>query len=239
MKKYSLIGVVIFFFSTPINATQIDFTGGTGHKNDATTFITDGTTNYDNASYYEEGGFKFEFLFNSTPSAFASHVGDYYSTGNDVFHGHWADNGNNSGFGELSEVMVSKLDGSTFDLGGFQVSTNTANGGGSSDGNELVWVNSSKANKIFSVIPDDWGLGSGSDPLITIDPSNILFDDILWFSFTNDALSSAVGLGLDVFFLDEAGDLNGTDPSVVPEPAIVLLFCSGLLGLIGMRKKII
>jgi hypothetical protein len=238
MKKiFGLLGLLTTL-SSPINAAQIDFTGGTAFFNGNGSGVTNNSNSFTNVSYYEEAGFKLEFVFESTPSAFSTIVGDYYRTGNDVLHAHWGGNDKQSRhFGEVDEIRISKIDGSTFDLGGFRVSTNTAKGGGQSDGNELTWVNSSKGNEIFSVTPDSWGLGAGNDPLITIAPNNRLFDDILWFSFTNDELSSAVGLGLDNFFLDEAGDLNGSNPSVVPIPAAIWLFGSGLVGLMGVRKK--
>jgi len=217
-----------------VSAVQIDFTGGTVTKNDATTGVTNNIDTFQGVSKYEEAGFKLEFIFAAgTPSDFASIVGDYYGTGNDVVHAHWS----SGPFGEVDEIRVSKIGGGTFDLGGFRVSTNTARGGGASDGNELTWVNSSKANNIFSVTPDDWGLGAGSDPLISIAANNSLFDDILWFSFTNDASSSAVGLGLDNFFLDEAGNPNGFDPTAVPEPSTLGLLVAGLLGFRAMQRK--
>jgi len=238
-KMTKIAGLLACLCAGSANAVLIDFTGGTVHFNGGGTAVTNNSTTYDNVSYYEEAGFKLEFLFNSAPSAFSTIVGDYYNTGNDVFHAHWAANGNQSSgpYGEVDEIRVSKINGDTFDLGGFRVSTNTAIGGGFSDGNELTWVNSSKGNELFSVTPDNWGLGSGTDPLISIAASNTLFDDISWFSFTNDALSSAVGLGLDNFFLDEAGDPGGTDPTNVPEPSIIALLGIGLAGVVVARRK--
>ncbi len=234
MKK--IIGLCSCLLVASANAAVIDFTGGTVYLNDGTTTTTNNSTSFQNVSSYEEDGFRLEFLFSSPPTAFSSIVGDYYNTGNDVFHAHW----DSGPFGEVSEIRVTKIDGSTFNLGGFRVSTNTAEGGGPSDGNELTWVNSSKASNIFSVTPDSWGLGSGTDPLITIANSNDLFADISWFSFTNDALSSAVGLGLDNFFLDEPGDADGVDPtqpSPVPEPSGLALLGLGLIGLSVVRKR--
>lgn len=238
MKRICLLGLFIGL-STSVNAAQIDFTGGTAFFNSGGSGITNNTSSYENVSYYEEAGFRLEFIFGSTPTSFSTIVGDYYHTGNDVFHAHWGGNGNQSSgpYGEVDEIRISKIDGGLFDLGGFRVSTNTAHGGGVSDGNELTWINSSKANEIFSIDSDSWGLNRGTDPLISIESDNRLLNDISWFSFTNDPLSSAVGLGLDNFFLDEVGDPNGIDPSVVPIPAAMWLFSSGLIGLIGMKKN--
>jgi len=221
-------------FAGVSQAALIDFTGGTVTENDnVTTHVTDNTTSFQNVLMYVQDGFKVEFMFDGAPSGFASIVGDYYVTGNDVSHWHWAD----GGFGEVTAVIISKVDNSTFDLGGFQVTTNTANGGTVSDGFENVVVNSSKLDNIFKVDSDDWGLGNGTDPLITIDPMNDLFKDITWFSFTNAADSSSVGMGLDNIFLDEPGDGNGIDPTDVSSPAIIGLLFLGFIGLFFRRKS--
>ncbi|NOQ64449.1 MAG: hypothetical protein GQ582_08055 [Methyloprofundus sp.] len=232
MKK--IVCLSFCLFAGAASAVQVDFTGGTVYDGSGSIIgVTDTTANFTGA-YYEEAGFRLEFLSGGTFDN--GSFGDYYNTGNDVIHGHWGANDVHSGpFGNLDQIKISKIDGSTFDLGGFRVSTNTAVGGGPADGNELTWVNSSKANEIFTVTSDDWGLGSGPDPLITIAAGNSLFDDILWFSFTNDALSSAVGLGLDNFFLDEEGDEGGTDPTV-PAPTAIYLLGLGLAGLLRMKK---
>lgn len=220
--------------TTSASATVIDFTGGTVELNSGATTTTNNSAVHHDVASYVEDGFKFEFMFSSTPPpTFSSIIGDYYRTGNDVVHWHWDD-----AFGNVTEVRVSKVDGTTFDLGGFRVSTNTSKGGGSSTGGEQVSINTSKADSIFNVASDSWGLGAGPDPLITIADSNALFDDINWFSFTNDDLSTAVGMGLDNFFIDEAGEVGGTDPTVsVPEPGSLALLAAGLFGLRFSRRR--
>lgn len=235
MEKKNIVAMAILtVLSSNVSAALINFTGGTAYTNSGTPLVTNNSASYQDISYYVESGFKFEFIFDSTPAPFASIIGDYYNTGNDVVHWHWAD----GPFGEVSEVKVSKEDGTTFDLGGFRVSTNTSNGGGVSTGSERVSVNTSKASSIFNITPDNWGLGSGPDPLITIDAGNTLFTDISWFSFTNDEFSTAVGMGLDNFFIDEPGDPNGSDPtSSVPAPFSLSLLGLGLVGLGFSRRK--
>lgn len=243
LKKIVGVGMltVLSFTAPTANAVLIDFTGGTVTFNGGGTATTDLSNTYFDVLSYEEGGFILEFTFASPPTAFATIAGDYYGTGNDVIHLHWADNGNQSSgpFGEVTEIRIRKADDSMFDLGGFRVSTNTAIGGGESDGGELTWINTSKADEIFTLASDCWGLGCGPDPLITIAEGNTLFDDITWFSFTNDVLSTAVGLGLDNFFLDEPGDPDGEDPTPmpVPEPGTLALFGIGLLGMGLCRRR--
>lgn len=226
-------GLLVCAFASPASAAFIDFTGGTVNLNSGGTATTNNSIVHQNVASYEEDGFLFEFYFDGTPTSFASIIGDYYGTGNDVMHWHWAD----GPFGEVSEVRISKMDGATFDLGGFRVSTNTSVGGGASTGTESVSVNTSKGSSLFTVTPDSWGLGAGPDPLITIDPTNTLFQDISFFSFTNDAFSTAVGMGLDNFFINEPGDPDGSDPTTsVSEPASLAFMALGLLGL-GIRRK--
>lgn len=240
-ERLVIVACLMMFVAMPAaHAVVIDFTGGTVTLNDGTTGTTDGSTVFGGVKSYEEDGFKLEFFFDTpTPTDFSSLVGDYYATGNDVIHGHWAGNGmQNSGpFGSVTEIKISKVDGTTFDLGGFRVSTNTSHGGGASSGDELTWINTSKATEVFNVTPDSWGLGDGPDPLISIAASNSLFDDITWFSFTNDALSTAVGLGLDNFYLDEPGDPDGQDPTPVTEPSTLVLLSLGMAGLLWTRKR--
>jgi len=231
-KKMATIGFLALG-SMSANAILIDFTGGTVVQNNGANGVTNQSNVFQNVSSYTEDGFLVELLFNGGFEPFASIVGDYYNTGNDVLHAHWDEQG---GFGNVTEIRVSKLDGTNFDLGGFAVSTNTAVGGGASIGTELAWLNSSKADEIFEIGPDSWGLGNGPDPLYNL-TGNALATDISWFSFTNGIDSSSVGFGLDNFFLNEAGDPNGTDPTSVSEPATLALLGLGLAGLGFTRRQ--
>jgi hypothetical protein len=64
--------------ASPSRAVVIDFTGGTVTRLDASTVNTTNTFDYDNVDYYEEGGFRLDFLPNSGSTGFATHVGSYY-----------------------------------------------------------------------------------------------------------------------------------------------------------------
>jgi len=229
----SLAAAITIFGSlvTGTNAALIGFTGGTVTLNSGATGVTNQLVNYQDVSYYAEGGFKLEFFFDGAPDVNSSNIGDYYDTRNDVIHTHWV----GSILGNATEIRVSKLDGSNFYLGGFAVTSNTAGGLlDPADGSELVMVNSSKANNVFSIGGDDWGLGNGPDPIYNV-TGNPLLSDISWFSFTNGPTSTSVGFGLDNFHLDEAGDPAGSDPT--PEPSSTALLGLGGLALLLRRRR--
>ena len=87
-------------------AAIIDFTGGTVYLNGGGTATTNGSTSYSNVDYYEEDGFRLDFL-GANQAAFDASVGSYYGGGNDVIHGHWA-----TGLGQgLTEIRVSRSNG--------------------------------------------------------------------------------------------------------------------------------
>jgi len=211
--------------SSASHATLIDFTGGT-----VTQFsgagVTANNTNYNDADYYVEDGVKFDFI-GPAGDPFSYHVGDYYNTGNDVIHGHWAAGPH----GDMESIFVSKVDQSSFDLTYFKITSNTNIGGGSASGNEEVYINAlaDGTNVSYSMLlpSDDWGF-AGANPEITL---GIEFSNILALSFTYG--SNAVGFGLDEFYIDEAAP----SPSAVPIPAAAFLFGPALLGFMGFRRK--
>ena len=51
-------------FSLPAAAVQIDFTGGTVTRLDTSTETTSNSVNWDNVDYYEENGFRLDFIPN-------------------------------------------------------------------------------------------------------------------------------------------------------------------------------
>lgn len=204
-------------------ATLIDFTGGTVHQFGGGSSITDTTTNYGNADYYEEDDVKFDFT-GPSGNPFSYNVGDYYGVENDVIHGHWGD----GPFGDMESIFVDKTDGSSFDLNYFKITTNTDCGGCAASGNEEVYINALMDGTTISysmLLPsDDWGFaGPNSEIFLGAE-----FDNIKAFSITYG--SGAVGFGMDEFYIDEEFS--------VPEPAFIGLLFIGLAGLsINRRKK--
>ena len=61
--------LTLLLSALPVNAVVIDFTGGTVTRLDGTTATTNNNANYDNVDFYEENGFKMDFLPNSGGTA--------------------------------------------------------------------------------------------------------------------------------------------------------------------------
>jgi hypothetical protein len=200
-------------FVTPSFATQITFTGGTVTLSGGSTGTTDNSINFSNVDYYQEGGFKLDFIGGN------QYIGNYYSAGNDVIHGHWSG---------MTQILVTKEDGASFDLNYFVLTSNTFSGGGAATGGEQVYIHASQdgLTSSFSQLlpPEDWGFPAtqiylGSE-----------FDNVkaFWFTAENEVFC----FGMDSFYINEAGPPSDT----VPEPGTFALLGLGLVGVLGYRK---
>jgi hypothetical protein len=187
-------------------AVVITFTGGTVTRLDATTQTTNNSANWDNVDYYEEGGYHLDFLPNSGSAGFATHVGDYYSAGNDVIHAHWF----TGSFGGVVNVEITKIGGGTFDLNYFVLTSNTDRGGSFASGNEQAFiqgfVGGNPTGPAVLLPPEDWGFPA--TPIYLGNDFNAV--DQVVFTVANHVDC----FGMDEFYIDQAAPTAST-----PEPA--------------------
>jgi hypothetical protein len=227
MKKIILALLIISIFLlggiSLSKAAVIDFTGGTVYLLNGTTQTTNNSDNWEGVDYYEENGFKLDFIPNTGSEGFATQVGDYYGANDDVIHAHWS-----AGvYGGITAIEITKIGGGTFDLNYFILTSNTEFGGAEASGREQAYIEgfSSSASTGSGVLlpPEDWGfpatqifLGSAFDSV-----------DLARFYVTN----TVDCFGMDEFFINEDA------PPPVPIPGAVWLLGTGLIGLVGFRKK--
>lgn len=220
----ALLGLIA---TVPSHAVVITFTGGTATFHGGGTGVTSNGPLYSNVDYYEESGFRYNFLPNVlTPSS--SYVGVYYGgVANDVIHAHW-DAGD---FGQVTLMEITKIGGGTFDLNYFVLTSNTHTGGGAASGTEQTWVEGFvggvSTGTAVLLPPENWGfpavpvfLGSAFDAV----------DTVRFF------VTSAVDcFGMDEFFIDEPAP-----GGEVPEPMSLAIWgamgAAGV-GLVAYRKR--
>jgi hypothetical protein len=218
--RWSTVGAALAIVSLSAanaNAAQIDFTGGTATFTNATTATTNNSVTHSLIDFYEENGFRLDFIGDW------GYVGNYYGVGNDVIHGHW----DGGCCGQLTAIEITKIGGGTFDLNYFILTSNTMVGGGPANGTEQVFIQgflSNVATGAAQLLPsENWGfpatqifLGSAFDAV-----------DMVRFTSTNNVSC----FGMDEFFIDEQA------PGTVPEPATLFLAGSGLALLARRRMK--
>jgi hypothetical protein len=226
LSSLSLLMMITALAPLSARAVQINFTGGTVARMDATTETTNNNVVWDNVDYYEEGGFKLDFIGNAGGAdSFAANIGDYYRAGNDVIHGHWG----TGSYGDLTKIKVTKTDSSAFDLNYFVLTSNTETGGWSASGNDRAFIHASidGINESFSqLLPsENWGFPAtqiflGSE-----------FDGIKSFWFT--AENKVDCFGMDNFFINEPAP--GT---AVPGPLPLLGVGAAWTSSRRLRKRI-
>lgn len=215
---------VILVSGDVARGAQITFTGGTVVRHSGPNQTTNNSVLWSDVDYYEEAGFKIDFIMSGAPSPGASYIGNYYGAAqNDVIHGHWEA----GGIGNLVRIVVTKLDNTAFDLNYFVLTSNTDQGGGPANGTELAYIHASGdgiADDFSMQLPvENWGFPAtqiflGSE-----------FDSIKAFWF--DVNSDVDCFGMDNFFINEPAP-------AVPVPGTAVLACLGAASLVGYRRRL-
>lgn len=224
-RQMALALATAFAIATPLTAQAvvIDFTGGTVHSIGGSTHTTNNLALYQDVLSYEEQGIR--VTINGSGVGI---VGDYYSigsggfVGNDVLHAHW-DTG-------ISSITFTKIDGDTFDLTYFDLSSNTEVGGGQSTALENSYITASNGAKL-KLPSSDWGFdkdygGQQGDGIARLFLSSS-FLGITSFTVTS---TNAYCFGLDNFYIDQAAP-------AVPEPESLALTVAGLGIVAGLARR--
>ena len=218
--QLALLGALLA--SSVSQAAVIGFNGGTATLNSGGTVVTSNAVNRDNVKSYEEGGFRIEFLFAGTPTPFSSNIGNYYGNGNAVIHAHW-DAGD---FGVVTQIKITKIDGTAFDMNYFVLTSNTLTGGGPATGTEEAFIHASVdgTTSSFSQMlpPENWGFPTNQVFL------GSQFDGVkaVWFNVRNGVDC----FGMDNFYIDE-------EAPGVPEPGSLALAALALAGAAATRRR--
>ncbi|MGH3641852.1 MAG: hypothetical protein ACRDUX_22810, partial [Mycobacterium sp.] len=176
-------------------ATVVSFTGGTVTLLDATTETTDNDSLWEDVDFYEEGGFRLDFVPNAGSAGISTNIGNYYDADNDVIHAHWA----TGEYGDVVSIEITKIGGGTFDLNYFVLTSNTDEGGSPASGNEQAFVegfnNSVSTGPPVMLPSEDWGFPGTAVYL------GSAFDAVDKVVFT--AANPVDCFGMDEFFIDE------------------------------------
>lgn len=222
--KWAGATVLPLAFALSAHASVISFTGGVVTLNDGMTHTTNNSVTWNSVKSYEEAGFKVEFIpvAGAALTSSSSDIGNYYSAGNDVIHGHWAA----GSYGNLARILFTKVDGTAFDLNYFVLTSNTDSGGGAASGNEKAYIHASSdgvADDYSQLLPpENWGFPATQIFL------GSQFDSVKAFWF--DVANRVDCFGMDSFYINEPA------PGL-PEPASLALCALALSGLAASRRR--
>ena len=128
LQTLGMVALIVSFTAMQSHAVVVDFTGGTETFPDTTTATTNNVVLHGGVDYYEENGFKLDFIGGN------EYIGNYYGAGNDVIHGHWVP------FGGLTSVEITKIGGGSYDLSYIMLTYNTQVGGRPATSLEKAYV---------------------------------------------------------------------------------------------------
>lgn len=227
MKKTILTLLIGALMTFSAKAAVITFTGGTATDAYNNTYVTTEHGTYYNIVSYVENGFEMRYV-SSSNNYNAQTVGEYYGSENDVIHGHW--------FGGLESIDISNINGSTFDLNYFIITSNTSQGGGHATGNEHIYVQGYRdgvaVTAPYMLPSEDWGIGEVSNIIL-----NSEFDNVDLFRIYGEG---AFCFGMDAFYINEAApNVEGViiGQPAIPELGVTTLLPLGLAMLMLVRRR--
>lgn len=240
MKRLSPILLPLLLITSLSKATIVTFTGGTGYLESGSTIVTDGVSQNSGIQKYIEDTVILDYLSPNEDWGFQT-VGNYYSEGDDVIHGHWT---------AISSIEIYREGDTAFDLQFFHLTSNTEKGGGISTGKENIaiqgFLEGVAVTKEFALPSEDWG-GDYQDVFLPDSFDNVDKVVIRDLSQWNDGVYtqdewSAFCFGMDNFVFDEVVPqeiIQGNSKELVvalPEPSSLLLGSIGLILLLGRRR---